>query len=56
MSGHQAFAGWLRSIIRPRWPVSYPAERNAMASTASHPTITSATTAPAVILAFSLVV
>jgi hypothetical protein len=32
------------------------AERNAMASTTSHPVMTSAATAPAVILAFSLVV
>jgi hypothetical protein len=34
----------------------YRAERNAMASTTSHPTMTNEATAPAVIFAFSLVV
>jgi pilus assembly protein Flp/PilA len=34
----------------------YRADRNAVASTTSHPTITREATAPAMILAFSLVV
>jgi hypothetical protein len=34
----------------------YRADKNAMASTTSHPTMTKDATAPAVILAFSLVV
>jgi len=34
----------------------YRADKNAMASTTSHPTITNEATAPAVILAFSFVV
>ena len=44
-----------------RWPSRlaasfYRADRNAMASTTSHPVMTSAATAPAVIFAFSFVV
>jgi hypothetical protein len=48
-------AGDLRSVASA-WSRGYRADRNAMASTASHATITKEATAPAVILAFSLVV
>jgi hypothetical protein len=48
-------AGDLRSVASAR-SRGYRADRNAMASTASHATITKEATAPAVILAFSFVV
>jgi hypothetical protein len=51
-----SFPPWLRTPVTRTRPLLYRAERDAMASTTSHPTMTKVAMAPAVILAFSFVV